>query len=92
VNLFLLILFGIHFGVALVLYVRRGQWIYGALAAVFLCLAASALIKRCVPLWTVFDIEMSTVLRVVAIALSCLTVGLRAGNALTAKRRKMAAD
>ncbi len=91
-NLFLLVLFGIHFGVTLVLYIRRRQRIYAALTAVFLCLAASALIKLCAPQWKVLDVEMSTALRIVALVLSCLTLSFRLASAIKTKRETASAD
>jgi len=92
VNLFLLVLFGIHFGVTLVLYLRRRQRIYAALTAVFLCLVASALIKLCAPQWKVLDIEMSTAFRIAALALSCLTLSLRLASAMKTKGDTASAD
>ena len=81
-NVFLLILFGIHFGITLVLYIRRRQRIYATLTAIFLCLVASALTKLCAPQWKVLDIHMSTAFRIVALALSCLTLSLRLVSAM----------
>ncbi len=91
-NRLLLILFGIHFCAALVLYVRRRQRVYAALTVVFLCLVASTLIKLGAPQWVVCGIEMSTALRIAALALSCLTLILRLASAMKTKRDTASAD
>ncbi len=73
-NLFLLVLFIIHFGVTLSLYLKRKRFDYILLMSIFLILITSVLIKMLYPCYAVFNMKASTLLRYSAIFLSVISI------------------
>ena len=73
---FLLILFIIHFCVALRLYLKKKRFEYGLLMIVFALLTGSVVLRIYMPDAGLFDISYVNILRVSASSLSFISISL----------------